>query len=266
MCLIVFSYQQNRDYPFILVANRDEFYARDSSAMHFWQDKQGILAGRDLEQAGTWLGLHTDGRFAAVTNYRRVTGKTQPAKLSRGQLVNAALLSPLGAEHFIASIETTAQQYGGYNLLSADSSGLFFSSNRSPDSDVLHKQKLQPGIYGLCNGSLDTPWPKLVAAKQQLSELIIQGNISSETLALLLTDTELADDPLLPDTGITKEWERSLSAQFIQLENYGTRAKTIILQDASGSTQVIEIRYNRDGFIGESSFEILLPLFASALD
>ena len=234
--------------------------------MGFWQDQPGILAGRDLEKSGTWLGLHLDGRFAAVTNHRRVTANTTSAKLSRGQLVNATLLSPLGAEHFIDSIQTTAQQYGGYNLLSGDSSGLFFSSNRSTDSDLLQKQKLQPGIYGLCNGSLDTPWPKLVAAKQQLCELISQGNISSETLALLLTDTELADDPLLPDTGISKEWERSLSAQFIQLENYGTRAKTILLQDAAGSTQVTEMRYNREGFIGKSSFNIQLPVFASSQD
>ncbi|MCJ8299847.1 MAG: NRDE family protein, partial [Pseudomonadales bacterium] len=263
MCLIVFSYQPSADYPFILVANRDEFYARASASMGFWQDQPGILAGRDLEKSGTWLGLHLDGRFAAVTNHRRVTANTTSAKLSRGQLVNAALLNPHAAEHFIDSVQATAQQYGGYNLLTGDCSGLFFSSNRSGNSDLLQKQKLVPGIYGLCNGSLDTPWPKLVAAKHQLSELISDSNISSDTLRLLLTDTEFADDPLLPDTGISKEWERSLSAQFIQLENYGTRAKTIILQDLTGSTKVIEIRYNRDGFVGESSFEIQLPVFAS---
>ncbi|EPJ48019.1 MAG: hypothetical protein OFPI_31140 [Osedax symbiont Rs2] len=263
MCLIVFSYQPSADYPFILVANRDEFYARASAPMQFWSDRPSMLAGKDLEQGGTWLGLHCDGRFVAVTNFRRITANRKPAKLSRGQLVNAALLSPLGAEHFIDSIQNTAQQYGGYNLLSGDSSGLFFSSNRSPDSDLQHKQKLQPGIYGLCNGSLDTPWPKLVAAKRQLSELISQSNVCSETLAKLLTDTELADDPLLPDTGISKEWERSLSAQFIQLENYGTRAKTILLQEASGSTHITEMRYNREGFTGESSFKVQLPVFGS---
>jgi len=263
MCLIVFSYQPSSDYPFILVANRDEFYPRASAPMQFWQDQPKVLAGRDLEKQGTWLGLHTDGRFAAVTNFRKVTNNSKPAKLSRGQLVNSALSSNSGAQHFIDSIQPTASQYGAYNLLSADSNGIFYSSNQNPNNDQHHCQKLVPGIYGLCNGSLDTPWPKLVAAKQQLSELISEKRISSDNLRLLLTDRTPAAEHLLPDTGINKEWERSLSSQFIQLDNYGTRAKTVILQDASGSTQVIEMRYNRDGFSGESSFKIQLPVFAS---
>jgi len=252
MCLITISYQQNPQYPFILVANRDEFFLRPSAPMHFWQAQPELLAGQDLDHKGTWLGITQAGRFAALTNYRSGPKTDQSFAFSRGVLVTNTLLNGL---HL-----STEQLYAPFNLIYADRRGLFYTNNQG----LSEPQPLAAGLYGLCNAALDTPWPKVVDAKQQLAQVADQQNISMCQLKNLMTATEIAAEHDLPDTGISKTWESALSSQFIKInDEYGTRAKTIILQERSGRTQICEMRYDQTGFIGESNFQINVPVMGS---
>jgi len=251
MCLITISYQQNHQYPFILIANRDEFYRRPSAPMQYWQDQPQLLAGRDLELQGTWLGITQAGRLAALTNYRSGPSSNQVFPSSRGNLVTQALIDTYPLDNQLT--------YAPFNLFYADSQGLHYTNNHQrPIVDTL----LVPGTYGLCNAALDTPWPKLVQAKEQLAQIASQPNITMDDLKTLMSDTQTASENELPNTGISTQWERALSSQFIQIKaQYGTRAKTIILQDLHGKTQICEMRYDPSGFIGESSFEMQIPVF-----
>jgi uncharacterized protein with NRDE domain len=162
---------------------------------------------------------------------------------------------------FLEQLETTKHQYGLYNLLNADRTGVYFSSNHGDKC-----RALRPGLYGLCNASLDTPWPKLRSAKQQLEALLTTDKIDIDQLKALASDRSVVEDKLLPNTGISMAWEKSLSAEFIALESYGTRAKTIILQHHDGHTLVCEQRYNQYGFVSESVFALDLTVFGSARD
>ena len=259
MCLITISYRQNPHYPFILIANRDEFYHRASSAMQYWQDYPQILGGRDLEKMGSWLGLSDSGRLCALTNYRCGKNTSQKFQTSRGDLVKNALLSTEPYPEFMSRL-AGSQAYAGDYLIGADSNGLYYTDNHSPGKTY---QTLDGGIYGLCNASLNTSWPKLSCAKAQLAELSQSSDIEIDQLKDLMSDRTLAKDIDLPETGISIQWERALSAQFIQMDQYGTRAKTIILQDRSGKTQICEIRYDHQGYTGESNYELQLPVFGS---
>ncbi|MFT5707708.1 MAG: hypothetical protein ACI9ES_002008 [Oceanospirillaceae bacterium] len=263
MCLITFSYRQHDQYPFILVANRDEFFERPSKAMHYWPNHTDILAGQDLKLQGTWLGLHRSGRFSAVTNFRRVTNNAQQQPLSRGQLITDFLLSSTSAGPYLRGAQKSVSEYGLYNLLAADSSGLYFSSNQDPMHQDSYGRALTAGLYGLCNASLDTPWPKLLSAKQQLAQLLLKDDISMDSLQSLLNDPKPFDLELLPDTGIAKKFEQALSSQFINLESYGTRAKTIILQDKHGKTLISETSFNQQGRLKKRDFEMQLPVFGT---
>ncbi|MCH8177635.1 MAG: NRDE family protein, partial [Proteobacteria bacterium] len=165
MCLILFSLQQNDAYPLVVIANRDEYYARPTQTAHWWPDTPGIFAGRDLTARGTWMGVNKNGRFAAVTNVRE-PGSFGPARLSRGKLTRDFLSSREPAETFLKSIESSADDYAGFNLLVGDSSGLYFYSNRHPAIRCI-----PPGIYGISNGMFDEHWPKLENGKQALAKI-----------------------------------------------------------------------------------------------
>ena len=271
MCLITCSYKQHKQYPFILVANRDEFYQRESAAMTFWSTDNSMLAGQDLTQMGSWLGLHKSGRFSAVTNFRQKTATTVAKPLSRGLLISESLTSDQNMYSYLTQLANTKHRYGAYNLLCADKSGLYFSHNHNQnldcDQSTLNNKttndnfiKLSAGLYGLCNASLDTPWPKLTRAKRDLEQLINNDNITLDSLKQLLNSSHTAQEHELPNTGIDKSWEKALSAQFINLDSYGTRAKTVILQRQDGFTQICEARYDANGFIGESVFELQIPI------
>jgi uncharacterized protein with NRDE domain len=262
MCLITLAYQQHPKYPFILIANRDEFYARPSSSIDYWKDHPNILAGRDLEQMGTWLGLNTEGKISALTNFRDLKTKPTAPLLSRGQLVNDYLLNTKITSEHLRSLASNIQKYGACNLLMADQSGLHFASNRKLlDQQVFDSyiyKRLPAGTYGLCNASLDTPWPKLLTAKLQLQGILGNSRVDLQQLKSLLNDETQADDNMLPNTGTPKTWEKSLSSQFIQLNDYGTRAKTIILQHKCGKTEVCEQSFDHTGLLSESLFELQL--------
>ncbi|MGB1238489.1 MAG: NRDE family protein [Pseudomonadales bacterium] len=239
MCLISFAYRQHPSYPLILVANRDEFFTRPSQAMHYWEDKPNLLAGRDLSAGGTWLGFNTQGRFAALTNYRDVQSAQPVHPLSRGALVNAALDTAQTLKSQLAAADSQQAHYSGYNLLAGDRDALYYA-----DSSDEPYRPLSPGIYGLSNARLNTPWPKLERAVEQLRAVLDQATLTTAKLAHVLQEQEVFPDHQLPDTGISLEWERALSSQFIQMPEYGTRAKTIVLLADTGECQVSEISYS----------------------
>ncbi|WP_084332534.1 NRDE family protein [Marinobacterium jannaschii] len=249
MCLISLAWQLHPDYPLVLLANRDEFYDRPTAHLQYWEDHPQLLAGRDLQQGGTWLGLSRQGRLAAVTNFRN--GQREQDKRSRGDLTRSFLCSALPAEDWIQRHQAEFDQYGGFNLLLGDSQGLWYCSNRTPGY-----RKLEPGIYGMSNALLDTPWPKLQQLKQRLGEAIAHGALEEDQLLQMMRNEQTFADQLLPDTGISLPWERSLSACFIRLENYGTRASSLVTQSSSGQVRFIEQRFDASGSAGRSAIEL----------
>jgi len=237
MCLIAFSYDDHPKYKLILAANRDEFYERPTRAARFWSEKPDILAGKDLKAGGTWMGIHKDGRWGALTNYRDPSiQKENPP--SRGELVLNYLDEGHTAIDFIRSIELKSNAYNGFNLLLGDSSGIYHFSNQSEGITMA-----KPGIHGISNALLDTPWPKLTLAKSGLKEIISKPDFKREELFELLKNDAKAPDDKLPDTGIPYEWEKTVSAMFIKSQNYGTRCSTILLIDYDGEVEFTERRF-----------------------
>ena len=195
MCLIVFSWQPDSETPLTLVANRDEFYQRPTLPVHFWEDSPDILGGRDLEAGGSWLAFSRKGRFAALTNYRQLPLPTD--KKSRGSLVKNFLTDDTPPLEYLTSIAKNKTEYAGFNLLIGTRKELYYYSNKLPDNQF---QALSSGIYGLCNHLLDTPWPKLVAARNNLTRLL-QNRAGPEQLIEMMHDNSQAKEELLPDTG-----------------------------------------------------------------
>jgi uncharacterized protein with NRDE domain len=255
MCLIVFSYNQHEKYKLILAANRDEFYERPTSAMHFWDEHPDLLAGKDLKAGGTWMGLHRDGRFAALTNYRDPSMQKENPP-SRGELVKDFLLRKEDPESYLHKLNSGADRYDGFNLLTLSSEGLFHFSNRN---NII--QSVSPGIHGLSNALLNTPWPKVEKARQRFSESI-EHSFSEETLFDFLTDSEKAAEEHLPSTGIPKEWEKAVSSIFIKTDGYGTRSSTVLTITYDGEVQVIERRYEHqdDQVKEEQQYQLQIPV------
>ena len=240
MCLIVFSWQLIGSYPFISASNRDEYYSRPSAPAAWWTDFPQIFAPRDLLAGGTWMGVAKlpggGHQFAALTNVRDGSAALDRA-LSRGQLVADYLKSGAPAQSYIQQIKGGLERYNGFNLLLGEISParqeLYWLSNRYID-DPRNGQLLAPGIYGLSNGALDTPWPKVCKTKAELASLLCQ-NAPQEAYFEMLSNTFPAPDHRLPNTGVSLEFERLLSATCIQSENYGTRSSTLLkLNDQFG--------------------------------
>ena len=239
MCLIVFSSNNHPKYKLILAANRDEFYKRPTRTAQFWQDERypNILAGKDLEAGGTWMGIHKDGRWGALTNFRDPSAIKNDAP-SRGQLVTNYLTQKTSAPDYISEIGKDSSLYNGFNLLLGDKFGVYHFSNQNQAI-----QRIPPGIHGVSNALLDTPWPKLEQAKQSLSSTINKTLFQPEELFQLLLNNELADDEELPKTGIPYKWEKAVSSIFIATENYGTRCSTVLLIDYNNNIEFIERSY-----------------------
>lgn len=233
MCLILIACGAHPDYPLVIAANRDEYYQRPTARAAYWPDHEHILAGRDLECMGTWLGVTRRGRFAALTNFRDPHGRKTDAA-SRGHLVRDVLLSELDPRSCLDAIKDTAPRYNGFNLLAGDADGVFCVSSR--DATV---QELPPGIHGLSNHLLNTPWPKVVRGKQRLREALERGP-DTEALLELLGDREPATASELPDTGVGTELERVLSPALIVSPHYGTRASTALLFSSDGDVSFTE--------------------------
>ena len=237
MCLIVVGWHTHPDYPLVVAANRDEFYARPTTAAAHWPDAPQIIGGLDLEAGGTWLGITEAGRFAAVTNVREPN--MAKGTCSRGALTRDFLLSDLSAAHYAQQID--GHLYSGFNLLLSDGESLVYCSNR--DSQA---RALPPGVYGLSNHLLDSPWPKLVQARQRFTEAL-QYLPEEAAFFELLADPTIVADENLPQTGVPLEWERLLSAVFVKSENYGTRASTLAWQRADGMVKIHEQSFGLNG-------------------
>lgn len=229
MCLILLSYKMHPDYRLILAANRDEFYNRPTAALDYWADHPDVLAGRDLKSSGTWLGVTRSGRIAAITNYREPAAHMENAP-SRGLLIRDFLTGTESPQHYLKAVSKIGHTYNGFNLIMGDASGLFYYSNRGTR---IHK--LKPGLYGISNHLLDTPWPKVEKGKIRLQgQLNGKERIDLEKIFEILSDKSLPPDDELPDTGVGLQWERILSPLFITSPDYGTRSSSVVLIDKSG--------------------------------
>ena len=244
MCLIAIAHKVHPERPLVVAANRDEAYARPTLAAQFWEDQPHILAGRDLEAGGTWLAIDRRGRFAAVTNFRELSPRPANAP-SRGHLVSDFLVAEEPASRYVRRISEEMRHYAGFNLLLRDDSGLYYLSNRTKDADAAPRL-LAPGVYGLSNHLLDTPWPKVVQAKQRFAEALSHGQ-TLDSLMSILTDREIAPEGALPDTGIGIERERLLSPIFIASETYGTRCSTLVEVSAKNRVRFVEQAFERGG-------------------
>ena len=251
MCLILFAWRKHADYPLIVIANRDEFYARPTRDAHWWDDAD-ILAGRDLEAGGTWLGLNRRGDFAAVTNVRE-PGGMKPGKKTRGDLTRDYLAGSDGAEAYLQRLSAHDQDYAGFNLLLGDSRGLWFYSNRE---QII--RPVEAGVYGVSNGAFDEPWPKLSSGKDEL-EALLNDDIDSEQLMEILTDHRIAEDHQLPCTGVALDIERLLSSRFIRSPEYGTRACSVVTVDRDQGIHLSEQNYrdaDHSGALVQESFRV----------
>lgn len=241
MCLILFAWETHPDYRLILAANRDEFYHRPAKPLDFWPDQPNLLAGRDLQAGGTWMGLTRNGRLAAITNYRE-PASAQANAPSRGELVQNFLSSDMRPEAYLNEIKTNGNRYNGFNLLVGNLDSLWYYGNRAPAI-----QRIQPGIHGLSNHLLDTPWPKVSTGKAGLQRILATNSGSPDDLenALfhMLSDQTRPPDAALPDTGIGPSWERLLSPLFITSDIYGTRNSSLILIDRAYRATFIEKTY-----------------------
>lgn len=246
MCLALLAYDTHPRYRLILAANRDEQYRRPSKAAGFWPDSPQILAGRDLDKNGTWLGMTLKGRFAFLTNYRQ-PGTNHPDAKSRGILVSDFLRGNEAPEPYLARVRREDDGYNGYNLIAGEGDSVCYHSNRSGEI-----RKLGAGIYGLSNHLLDTPWPKVARGKETLFGLLErEGPPLIDGLFEMLADHSRPEDAHLPDTGIGLEWERLLSAAFITSAEYGTRSSTVVLIGRDGGATFIEQSFEPGGTPGE---------------
>jgi uncharacterized protein with NRDE domain len=237
MCVIFFAYRYHPNYCLIVAANRDEYYERPTAPAHFWQDYQDILAGRDLEQLGTWMGVNRKtGNFAAITNHRDPSSIITGAR-SRGELVSKYLQGMDTPNEYLEQIKEQRDLYNGFHLLVGDLSSLwYYSWARNSVEQIL------PGIYGLSNDHLNTPWKKVQRGTDRLDAIIRERRSVMEAgeLFSILSDSAHADDRELPDTGVGMEMERMLSSIFIQSPYYGTRSSTVLLVDYNNRVSFVE--------------------------
>ncbi|HEU4557352.1 MAG TPA: NRDE family protein [Longimicrobium sp.] len=235
MCLVLLAWEKHPRYRLIVAANRDEFYARPTAPADWWANAPRVLAGRDLQEGGTWMGVTRDGRFAAVTNVREPQAYRVGAP-SRGHLVGNFLLSRVPSLAYVAGLMPTAPIFNGFNLLVFDGTTLAWFSNRQPGM-----RTLPPGVYGVSNAFLDTPWPKVVLGKDDLRQAIeAPEDELEERLFTSLARRDPAPDAELPRTGVGDERERALSSAFIATPDYGTRASTVLLIARDGEVTLTE--------------------------
>lgn len=247
MCLILFAIDQHRDYPLVLAANRDEFYDRPTTPMHWWPDS-GLLAGRDDRSGGTWLAISKGGTISAVTNVREGSG--EPGRLTRGKL--PLMIQQQPCPEVQQHLADNGNLYAGFNLILASVRDGWYYSNR----DAHPGRDLHRGTYGVSNHLLQSPWPKLVRLRESLKGALAESSRDAperlhQQLLEQLQDTSPAADHLLPDTGVGLEQERFLSSPFIRSEFYGTRASTVVTVARSGEVRVTEQTWGRGGTPGD---------------
>ena len=245
MCLILFAHKIHPDYPLVLAANRDEAYARPTASAAFWGDHPHLYGGRDLEQGGTWLGLTRQGAIAVVTNFREGAGARTSTR-SRGELVANYLHEFQRPPDYLARVHADANAYNGFNLIAGNPDELCYLSNRGGPPAIV-----APGVHGLSNHLLDTPWPKVVRGRKIMTELLqSRSHALIEGLFSLLAERSVAPDDALPQTGVGLSRERVLSPAFIASMSYGTRSSTVVLIDNHGQVEFIERSFGELGTPG----------------
>lgn len=240
MCLIAFAIQASARWPLVIAANRDEFFNRPALPLAAWTTPAGhpLLSGRDLRGGGTWLGITPGGRVAMLTNVRQ--GDHPVYAKSRGDLVTRWLESDHDAASFMA--HTDPRDYGGFNLVTGDvQSGswtwfcnrAFDAQGQAVDEEQWRFKKLGPGIYGLSNAELDTPWPKTTALTNALMQALLAKDepALARQLKAALASRQRSTGPALPHTGVSLELEEILSSAYIadEMRGYGTRCSTLVI-------------------------------------
>jgi uncharacterized protein with NRDE domain len=241
VCLIALAWRAHPAYRLIVAANRDEYFARPAAPADFWEDNTHILAGRDLEAGGTWLGITLEGRIAALTNYRNPADRRSGVP-SRGALVSDFLGGDVGPAEYVKRIQKAAASYNGFSLLVGNEDSLWFFSNRGGPP-----LRVAPGVHGLSNHLLDTPWPKVEKAKAQLASQLDKP-FAADAAFELLSDTRRAPSAELPSTGVSLELEERLSAvRILAAGGYGTRCSTVLCFGKDGRVEFHERSYREDG-------------------
>jgi uncharacterized protein with NRDE domain len=236
MCTLFLAFEKHKDYPIILIENRDEFFARKSTKPHWWE-KNNFFAGQDLEKGGTWLGHHKNGNWGVVTNYRDLT-KPILGERSRGDLIPTIIGEEYTAANAAQFLIENGKDFGPFNLLYSIGNEVFCYS-----SELNKIEKLNPGIYGLSNAYIDTPWFKIEKGKKEFEKLINQKDLNKEAIFSIMLDEEKAPDNQLPNTGLPLEIEKLVSSLFINSKDYGTHCTTLLTKDKSGKINFKERRF-----------------------
>ena len=257
MCLLVLAWRCHPRYRLVVAANRDEFHARPASPLAPWPDIDGVVGGRDLQAGGAWFAVGPAQRVGIVTNFREF-GRPRRSAPSRGGLIPAYLSGTRPPGDFLQALEADAPGYSGFNLLLADHDSLWYASNRADQ----FARELPPGIYGLSNEFLDTPWPKLVRVRTRF-EGILQSAESADPEVLandlfaMLADRETAPPDAVPPGDLSPEWARKLSAPFVLDAGYGTRCSTVLTISGGGARRITERRFDAEGTRSGQSEHVL---------
>lgn len=247
MCLIFLSYKQNKNYPLIVLANRDEFYKRPTQSAHYWEENPNILAGRDLEGGGTWMGVTKKGYMAILTNYRDIANIKSNAP-TRGKLVSDYLHGEFNPKEYLLALSKTGSIYNGYSLITGSFDDPWYYSNYQ--NKVV---QLGTGLYGLSNALLNSKWPKIENGKSILTPLLAEVKIDKEALFDAMTNPNLAKEQDLPQTGLPVEKERAISSMFINIDGYGTRCTTLVMVNKFGKVDFTERQYENGQVTGEEN-------------
>ena len=249
MCLIVLAWKAHADLPLLVAANRDEWRERPTEPAHWWPDHPDLLAGRDLQAGGTWMGVTRAGRFAAVTNFRDPADKRSTAR-SRGSIVIEFLLGRDSPQGFLATLAARAAEYNGFNLIVGDGASLWYFGSR--EGEV---RAIEPGVHGLSNHLLDEPWPKVVRGRMAMQEAIREPDPAPRLFAVL-GDGQGAPDKALPRTGVGIAWERRLASPLITGADYGTRCSSVLSIAGDGVTRLEERTRGADGLVTGTVTEV----------
>ncbi len=257
MCLLVLAWRCHPHFRAVVAANRDEFHARPSAPLAPWPDIEGVAGGRDLQASGAWFAVDARRRFGIVTNFREF-GRRRRSAPSRGGLIPEYLRGDSAPGDYLRTLETDAPGYAGFNLLLADRGSLWYASNRADQ----FARELPPGIYGLSNEFLDTPWPKLTRVRarfEALMQSVAAPGLDTFDSALfeMLADREPAPPDSLPPGDLSPEWARKLSAPFVLDPGYGTRCSTVLTISNRGALRIAERRFDANGVASGQSEHVL---------
>lgn len=254
MCIVSFNFQEHPKYKLIIAANRDEFYRRPADPLRVWPDYPNIVAGRDLEAKGTWLGMSKDGKFATLTNYRHPKYFKDDDKRTRGDIVTNYLTSSVDPQAYLEELHERRHEYSGFNVIVGNGDELFYYSNEKGNI-----KEIERGTHSLSNAFLNTPWPKVKRAKSALDHYVSHNEeIDPEKLFKQLHNDTIAPDEELPKTGLSLEFERQVSSIFIRSEDYGTRVSTVILITHDNEVKLIERTFNNGQFKQDTTYEFTI--------